>query len=238
MSYGFKIITEGDYACFTRPEMKVERVSYEVPTPGALEGLLKSIYWKPAIRYVIDEIIVFRPIQFVNIRRNEVKEKIRYARIRERMVGGEADPSVFVKESVNQRNAMILKNVKYGIGFHFEMTGMRSQNPDEGEDKHYSILARRLERGQVFRQPCFGCREFSVKQIIQVKAFSLGEIDESLKGDMDLGCMLYHMKFADSGQLRPGADARFSDMAAPVYYHPHLVDGVIDVGKYRRTMIC
>ena len=76
MSYGFKIIVSGEYACFTRPEMKVERVSYDVPTPGALEGMLKSIYWKPAIRYVIDKIIVFNQINFDNIRRNEVRSKI------------------------------------------------------------------------------------------------------------------------------------------------------------------
>lgn len=73
MSYGFKVLVEGDYACFTRPELKVERVSYDVPTPGALEGMLKSVYWKPAVRYVIDKIIVFHPIDFINIRRNEVK---------------------------------------------------------------------------------------------------------------------------------------------------------------------
>lgn len=76
--YGFQIMVEGDYACFTRPEMKVERVSYDVPTPGALEGLLKSIYWKPAIKYVIDKIIVFEPIQFINVRRNEVEKKYCY----------------------------------------------------------------------------------------------------------------------------------------------------------------
>ena len=73
VAYGFKMVVEGDYACFTRPELKVERVSYDVPTPGALEGMLKSYYWKPAIRYVIDKIIVFQPIDFVSIRRNEVK---------------------------------------------------------------------------------------------------------------------------------------------------------------------
>ena len=76
MSFGFKIMAEGDYACFTRPEMKVERVSYDWPTPSALEGMLKSIYWKPAIRYVIDKIVVFNKIEFANIRRNEVKEKM------------------------------------------------------------------------------------------------------------------------------------------------------------------
>lgn len=74
MSYGFKILVEGDYACFTRSEFKVERVSYDVPTPGALEGILKSIYWKPAIRYVIDEIVVFNPIDFANIRRKSERQ--------------------------------------------------------------------------------------------------------------------------------------------------------------------
>ena len=74
MSRGFKIIAEGDYALFTRPEMKLERVSYDVPPPGALEGMLKSIYWKPAIRYRVDKIVVFHAINFTNIRRNEVKE--------------------------------------------------------------------------------------------------------------------------------------------------------------------
>ena len=87
MSYGFKIIVEGDYACFTRPELKVERVSYDVPPPGALEGMLKSVYWKPAIRYVIDRIVVFHPIHFVNIRRNEVKDKVLYSAVRRRMNG-------------------------------------------------------------------------------------------------------------------------------------------------------
>ena len=87
MSYGFKILVEGDYACFTRSEFKVERVSYDVPTPGALEGLLKSIYWKPAIRYVIDEIVVFNPIDFANIRRNEVKDKVLLSAMKSRMNG-------------------------------------------------------------------------------------------------------------------------------------------------------
>lgn len=87
MSYGFKVMIEGDYALFSRPELKVERVSYDVPPPGALEGLLKSIYWKPAIRYVIDKIIVFHPIEFINIRRNEVKDKILYSAVKNRMSG-------------------------------------------------------------------------------------------------------------------------------------------------------
>ena len=92
MSRGFKIIVQGDYALFTRPEMKLERVSYDVPTPGALEGLLKSIYWKPAIRYEIDKIIVFNPINFTNVRQNEVKEKISLNSMINQMKGKPADP--------------------------------------------------------------------------------------------------------------------------------------------------
>ena len=95
MSFGFKIMAEGDYACFTRPELKVERVSYDVPTPGALEGMLKSIYWKPAIRYVIDKIIVFNPIDFVNIRRNEVKAKANYRDFLRQMDGKDSDQRWF-----------------------------------------------------------------------------------------------------------------------------------------------
>lgn len=140
MGYGFKIIAEGDYACFTRPEQKVERVSYDVPTPGALEGMIKCIYWKPAIRYVIDRIVVFNPIEFENIRRNEVKEKISFNKVKSAMNGGES-PEIFTKENISQRAGMVLKNVRYGIEFHFEMTGLKSDNEDEGEEKHYNTEA-------------------------------------------------------------------------------------------------
>ena len=89
--YGFRIMVEGDYACFTRPEMKVERVSYDVPTPSALIGMLKSIYWKPAIRYVIDRIVVFNPIDFMNVRRNELKEKVSFSSVKAQMKDSRRD---------------------------------------------------------------------------------------------------------------------------------------------------
>ena len=97
MSYGFKIMVKGDYAAFNRPEMKVERVSYDVPTPRALEGLIKSVYWKPAIRYVIDKIIVFNPITFINVRRNEVKEKIKLQSVQKSMKNGTGDATIYTK---------------------------------------------------------------------------------------------------------------------------------------------
>ena len=128
--YGFRIMVEGDYACFTRPEMKVERVSYDVPTPSALIGMLKSIYWKPAIRYVIDRIVVFNPIDFMNVRRNELKEKVSFSSVKAQMKDSRRDISIYSDIARNQRATLLLKNVKYGVEFHFELTGLRSENAD------------------------------------------------------------------------------------------------------------
>lgn len=235
LGYGFKIIAEGDYACFTRPEQKVERVSYDVPTPGALEGMIKCIYWKPAVRYVIDRIVVFNPIKFENIRRNEVKEKVMYSKVKNAMKGGGESTVIYTKECISQRSGMVLKNVRYGIEFHFELTGIKSENEDECEEKHYNILLRRLKNGQCFRQPVFGCREFSVKSIRLAENFSEDSIDSSLAGDRDLGIMLYRMNFKDGGIPVNG---KFSDEAEAVFYHPHMIDGVIDVARYRRDSLC
>ena len=210
MSYGFKIMVKGDYAAFNRPEMKVERVSYDVPTPGALEGLIKSVYWKPAIRYVIDKIIVFN------------------------------DATIYTKDMINQRGSMILKDVCYGVEFHFELTGIQSDHDDESEEKHYNILLRRLRNGQQFRQPVLGCREFPVKSIELVEEFPLENVSDTLKGDTDLGFMLYHMKFEDGGHPKDNdwEKRNFSDKADALFYRPHMIDGVIDVAKYREMMKC
>ncbi len=238
--YGFKIMVSGDYACFTRPELKVERVSYDVPTPGALEGLIKCVYWKPAIRYIIDEIVVFNPINFINIRRNEVKDKVNLSAVKSAMNGKGGEPEIYTKESINQRGGMVLRDVLYGVGFHFELTGLRSDHEDEGEAKHFNILRRRLENGQCFRQPVLGCREFSVREIYPVEEFPYEKIHESLKGDRDLGFMLYRMEFEDKGRPLNGDwdEPKFSDSARPSFYRPHMVDGVIDVAKYREELRC
>lgn len=242
MSYGFKVMMEGDYACFTRPEFKVERVSYDVPTPGALEGVLKSVYWKPAIRYVIDKIIVFNPIDFMNVKRNEVKDKVKLSAVKSQMNGKGGDPCIYASESRSQRAAMVLKNVKYGVAFHFELTGLKSEREDEGEEKHFNIIKRRLEKGQYFRTPCFGCSEFPVKRIELVDDFDLGLINSSVleSGDVDLGFMSYRVVFEDKGKPvnHDWDDPVFSDRASTVYYRPHMVNGVIDVAKYREELKC
>lgn len=240
--YGFKIVISGERACFTRPEMKVERISYDVPTPGALEGLLKSVYWKPSIRYHIDKIVVFNPISFMNVRRNEVKDKVSLAALKSSMKGGSADPCIYADASRSQRASMLLRDVKYGVEFHFSLTGLRSEEETEGEKKHYNIMKRRLEKGQHFRTPCLGCSEFPVKSIQLVEELPLHEISSDIlaMGDVDLGYMLYRMDFSDKGEPVNGdwENPKFSDAAEAVYYRPHMKDGIIDVNMYTEELRC
>lgn len=237
MGYGFKIVVEGDYACFSRPEMKVERVSYDVPTPGALEGMIKCVYWKPAIRIVIDKIVVFNPIKFTNIRRNEKKEKVLLSNIKNQIKNHTPYKGEF---TINQRTAMVLKDVKYGIEFHFELTNLKSEHSDECKEKHYNIMLRRLRNGQCFKHPCLGMKEFAVKSLRLVEEFPMEDISTELEGDIDLGYMLYRMNFKDKGVPinNDWENPVFSDLADAQYYRPRMINGVIDVKKYREGCVC
>jgi CRISPR-associated protein Cas5d len=147
---------------------------------------------------------------------------------------------IYVGEERSQRAGMILKDVKYGIQFHIELTGLKSEHEDECEEKHYNIMLRRLKKGQCFRQPCLGCREFSVSRLTLVDDFDLGEISAELNGDADLGYMLYGLKFKDGGKPTNNdwENPKFSDEADALYYRPHMINGVIDVEKYREATIC
>lgn len=226
-------------ALFSRPESKVERVSYDVPTPSALEGMLKAVYWKPPVRYVIDRIVVFNQIKYVNIRRNEVKNKVTVTKIKAQM-RGEGSPEIFISEERSQRASMMLSDVKYGVEFHFELTGIKSDHEDECEEKHYNIIKRRLENGQCFKTPYLGMRECAVRKIELVEDFDMSKVSPELAGDVDLGIMLYGMKFEDGGIPQNGdwTNPKFSDKADAVFYHPHMIDGVIDVERYRRDIRC
>jgi CRISPR-associated protein Cas5d len=231
----FRILVEADYAMFTRPEMKVERVTYPVPTPSALEGMLKSVYWKPSMRYVIDKIVVFNPILYTSIRRNEVREKIELKNVKKQMCGKDADPVIYTKDCISQRTSLMLKNVKYGVEFHFELTNIRNEREENGNAKHAEIIKRRLERGQCFRQPCMGCRELAVKSITLVDDFDYTAVDSSLLNTQDLGYMLYGLTFDDDEKLKETwSEQYFSDSAEASFYHPFMVNGVIDVQKCRR----
>ncbi|WBW49927.1 type I-C CRISPR-associated protein Cas5c [Peptoniphilus equinus] len=240
------VIIEGDYGCFTRPEMKVERVSYDVPTPGALEGLLKAVYWKPSMRYVIDKIVVMNPIQFINVRRNEVKNKISLQKVKRQMKDPKVDISLYTREGdeISQRAAMVLKNVKYGVSFHIELTGICDEQERhlDGVGKHLAILERRLKGGQYFKTPCLGCSEFPVKVIRWVESIDEDLVCDELRHQecVDLGFMLYRMDFEDGG--RPKQDdwgrREFSDRAKPVFYRPQMKRGIIDVATYREECRC
>jgi len=211
IGFGIKLKVWGDYACFTRPEMKVERVSYDVMTPSAARGILEAIYWKPAITWEIDRIHVMKQVKFDNIRRNEVLGKIPLAQVKNAFSGKEA---VLFKDSNGervQRASMVLRDVCYCIEAHFDLTD--KAGPEDTVEKHYNIAIRRMRKGQCFHHPYFGCREFPVQY-----EFIEGEIPASdLKGKKDLGLMLW--------------DIDFSDNMNPVFFRVEMDDGVIDVQK-------
>ena len=234
----FRIIVEADYALYTRPECKVERVTYPVPTPSALEGMLKAVFWKPAIRYVIDKIVVFNPIRYVGVRRNEVKDKISLTAVKRQMKDGGGDPSVYTKDAISQRASLLLSGVGYGVEFRFEMTGICSDGTAETPAKYAEMIRRRFKKGQYFSAPFLGCREFPASSIRLVDDFDYKEVDPSLMGERDLGIMLYGMKYHDDERSRcDWKPIYFSDEADAVFYHPRLVDGVIDVAKYREARL-
>ena len=200
MGYGIKIRVRGDYALFTRPEMKVERVSYDVITPSAARGIIEAVYWKPAILWVIDRIHVLNEIEFTNIRRNEVSEKISESEVRQRMNGSNEPFYLDASDQRyrQQRAALVLKNVDYVIEAHFELTD--KAGAEDTVEKHYNIILRRLRKGQHFHAPCLGTREFGAKvELIEDGA----EVPQSPLGDMELGWMLHDLDFSDSEDIKP-----------------------------------
>lgn len=196
MTYGIRLKVWGDYACFTRPEMKVERVSYDVMTPSAARGLLEAIHWKPAIRWVIDAIHVLEPIRFQSIRRNEVGHKAPAGKIRSAMKRGDLEGlNLLVDEDRQQRAATVLVKPAYIIEAHFELT--KNAGPDDNEGKHLDIFNRRAAKGQCFHQPCLGTREFAAHfELLPPETALPPAIAES----RDLGFMLFDIDHAAAGR--------------------------------------
>lgn len=213
MGYGIVLRVSGDYALFTRPEMKVERVSYDVITPSAARGIIEGIYWKPAIRWVIDKIHVMKDIEFTNIRRNEVSKKASSSNAQQVMNGNPAPLFLAATDNRQQRAAMVLKNVEYILEAHFELVPEKA-SPEDTIEKHYNIVLRRLRKGQFFSAPCLGTREFGARvDLIEDSSAILSP----LKGERDLGWMLYDMDFSDSQNI------------APRFFKALMRDGVIDL---------
>lgn len=205
----------GDYALFSRPEMKVERVSYDVITPSAARGLLESVYWHPGLVWKIDRIYVCNPIRFTNIRRNEVKDVVSGSSVKSVMKSGKGEIYIATSESIQQRAAMVLKDVRYIIEAHFDMTenAAASDNPGKFQD----IMKRRLERGQFYSMPYMGTREFPAhfKPCGEVP-----ECPDELKGTRDLGWMLLDMDYTDKSDIQPR------------FFRATMTDGVIDVPEF------
>ena len=211
MGYGIKILAKGPRACFTRPEMKSERVSYDCITPSAARGLIESVYWKPAIRWHIDRIHVLNEIRFDTFRRNELGGKMPYQNTKKAM---EKDADVYVSASDDrqQRATLYLRDVAYVIEAHFDVTDKAA--PGDNPGKFQDIVKRRIQRGQFYHQPCFGCREFPAQ-------FRWCEepppCPEELKGPRDLGWMLYDMDYTNPEDIRP------------LFFRASLEDGVLRV---------
>ena len=227
---GFCLEVAGDFACFTRPEMKVERVSYDVITPSAARAIFDAILWKPAIRWHITKIEVLNPIRWASVRRNEV--------------AGIASPrsdGIFIEDSRQQRAGLLLRDVKYRLYAEFAFIPVdkrtRSNNPspewltdaeeeeiykqaearpDEKEAKYAAMFDRRATRGQCFAQPYLGCREFSCSSVRLVK-HPEEEPDKPIPDSRELGFMLYDMDYSDPQDIKP------------MFYRANMVHGVIDV---------
>lgn len=193
-----KVEVWGDWACFSRPELKVERVSYDVITPSAARGLLEAIYWHPGLRWFVDNIYVMNPISFSNIRRNEVSSKVPYGTLKTLMNGGTAKAYIATSEDIQQRAAFVLRDVRYVIEAHFELTGKAT--PSDNEGKFQDTMKRRLARGQCYHQPCFGSREFPAN----FRSWNGGKIATAYPDETrELGLMLFDMDYSDPENITP-----------------------------------
>ncbi len=202
----------GEYACFSRVEMKVERVSYDVMTPSAARGLIESIYWHPGMRWIIDRIHVCAPIRFTNIRRNEVKDTVNARKVKKTIEKSGEPLYLATSDSIQQRASLVLTQVHYVIDAHFEMTDKAS--PGDNPGKFQDIIHRRLAKGQCYQQPCLGVREFPAHfRECQQKP----PCPEELRGTKELGWMLLDLDYTDPADIRP------------IFFRGVLHDGVLEV---------
>jgi CRISPR-associated protein Cas5d len=228
VAYGVKLEVWGDLAAFNRPEMKVERVSYDVMTPSAARGILEAIYWKPEMRWVIDAIHVLAPIRFTHVRRNEVSSVIPVkgaTGVQQAMKTGTGILGLDIQRARQQRAAMVLRDVRYGIAAHVDVVD--AGNGASPEAKHLEMFKRRAARGQYFHHPYLGVREFPAYFRL-VEAFP--DAPEELRGERPLGYVLHDIEYVESptGKVIESNRGRRLD-ATPRFFHATLVDGVLKV---------
>jgi len=210
MSFGIQLHVWGEYACFTRPEMKVERVSYDVITPSAARGIVEAIYWKPEIRWRITRIHVLNPIRFTSLRRNEVASKIPATAAASAMKSGHGRLRLYVEEDRQQRAATILRDVAYVIEARFEI-----ESGENNVGKHLDQFNRRARDGRCFHRPYLGCREFPADFALIEEGQPLPAVDPKLGSERDLGYLLH--------------DIDFDEGMTPRFFRARLQDGVLEV---------
>lgn len=235
----FCIEVSGDYACFTRPEMKVERVSYDVITPSAARAIFETILWKPAIRWQVTRIEVCKPIRWISVRRNEVGGVVPMGSVKTAMKAGNGDLALYVEDERQQRAGLFLRDVCYRLHARFERAETNAHKPNyphlvgklddaeeaatlrqpESDAKYAAMFERRARKGQCFNQPYFGTREFACDFKLIDSAAQPFIAPPELKGERDLGWMLYDMDFG----APPHADPK------PLFFRATLRDGVLDV---------
>lgn len=207
----FCLEVSGDYACFTRPELKVERVSYEVMTPSAARAIFEAILWKPSITWQVTRIDVLEPIRWMSLRRNEVGSKISTRVVQAAMRGGAGGLGLYVDEDRQQRASLLLRNVRYRIHARLMMTP--AAYPDDSIAKYAEMFRRRATHGQCINQPYLGTREFDCRfRLVEDPSQETSPIDET----RDLGLMLYDLDFAGPA-------------VTPMFFRAALADGTVHV---------
>jgi len=196
----------GDFACFTRPEMKVERVSYDVITPSAARAIFDAILWKPAIRWQVTRIEVLSPIRWINLRRNEVGSVISEHNVKTAMKRGTGNLALYVEDDRQQRAGLFLRDVRYRLHARFDLLD-KTENPA----KYSEMFERRARKGQCFNQPYLGCREFSCDFRLATEQ-SPPPIAES----RELGWMLYDLDYRNASP-------------EPRFFRARMKNGVIEV---------
>jgi CRISPR-associated protein Cas5d len=208
----------GDFACFTRPEMKVERVSYDIITPSAVRAVFESILWKSAIRWQPERIEVLAPIRWTTIRRNEVGSKLSAANVKSAMQRGSGAVALYVEEERQQRASLLLRDVRYLVTASFLLTGRAGA--EENTQKFSEMFVRRAEKGQCINQPYLGCREFACDFRLVDPAAEPPTIPAELRGERDLGWMLYDLDFRDAASPQPR------------FFQAHMKDGVVNIPSW------
>ncbi|MDX9911486.1 MAG: type I-C CRISPR-associated protein Cas5c [Phycisphaerales bacterium] len=228
--FGVALRVWGPLACFTRPEMKAERVSYDVITPSAARGIVEAIYWKPQIRWVIDRIHVMSPVRFLSIRRNELGSKIPERTALTAMRAGSGALGIVVEDDRQQRASIMLRDVNYIIEAHFELRTPEDTDNPRPEAKHLDQFNRRARAGQCFQRPYLGCRELVADFELVESPVPPSPLAGTPEGDRDLGYMLHDIEFTpdpDGSVIEGSRGLRVTPTAR--FFRAVMRSGVIDV---------